>query len=84
MTQTIVAAGSVVDSDAEPIFRAVARVRPCHPDLPNIPWTGKKERRYCKKSKKQKADDDGVEPDARRANDRTECILFAQYIVMSK
>ena len=39
----------VDDANADPIFVAVNRVRPCAADLPNTPWTGTTKRRRRRK-----------------------------------
>ena len=40
VTPTNIEARLVDDMDAESIFVAVNRVRPCHPELPDSSWTG--------------------------------------------
>ena len=56
VTPTNVEARLVDEVDAESIFVAVNRVRPCRPELPDTSWTGRKTRKRRKKPEKKAAE----------------------------
>ena len=64
VTPTNVEARLVDHPDADPIFVAVSRVRPCYPELSNLTWTGskKRKRRAARSPKPASVKDSEVQP----------------------